>query len=122
MNTRLQVEHPVTEEVTGLDMVRLQIEVAKGNAIPFKQDEITQNGHAIEVRVYAEDAGNNFLPVSGKILDWIPANIDGLRYDTGIESGSEISTFYDPMIAKVIVWDESRPGFPKARCLAAGAP
>ena len=102
VNTRLQVEHPITEEVTGLDLVRLQIEVAQGNPIPFKQENISQNGHAIEVRLYAEDAGNNFLPVSGKILDWIPANIEGLRYDTGIESGSEISTYYDPMIAKVI--------------------
>jgi acetyl-CoA carboxylase biotin carboxylase subunit len=108
VNTRLQVEHPVTEEVTGLDLVRLQIEVAEGNPIPFKQEEIKQNGHAIEVRVYAEDAGNNFLPVSGKILDWIPANIAGLRYDTGIDSGSEISTFYDPMIAKIIAKGKNR--------------
>ena len=108
VNTRLQVEHPITEEVTGLDLVRLQIEVAQGKAIPFKQEEIKQNGHAIEVRVYAEDAGNNFLPVSGKIIDWIPANIDGLRYDTGIESGSEISTFYDPMIAKIIAKGKNR--------------
>ena len=108
VNTRLQVEHPITEEVTGLDLVRLQIEVAEGKAIPFKQDEIIQNGHAIEVRVYAEDAGNNFMPVSGKILDWVPANIDGLRYDTGIESGSEISTFYDPMIAKIIAKGKNR--------------
>jgi len=108
VNTRLQVEHPVTEEVIGLDLVRLQIEVAEGNPIPFKQDELKQNGHAIEVRVYAEDAGNNFLPVSGKILDWIPAKMDGLRYDTGIESGSEISTFYDPMIAKIIAKGKNR--------------
>lgn len=108
VNTRLQVEHPVTEEVTGLDLVRLQIEVAQGNAISFKQEEIKQNGHAIEVRVYAEDAANNFLPVSGKILDWIPANMEGLRYDTGIESGSEISTFYDPMIAKIIAKGKNR--------------
>lgn len=108
VNTRLQVEHPITEEVTGLDLVRLQIEVAQGKAIPFKQEEVKQNGHAIEVRVYAEDAGNNFLPVSGKIIDWIPANIDGLRYDTGIESGSEISTFYDPMIAKIIAKGKNR--------------
>ncbi|MEZ5055288.1 MAG: biotin/lipoyl-containing protein [Chitinophagales bacterium] len=108
VNTRLQVEHPVTEEVTGLDLVRLQIEVAEGNPIAFKQTDITQNGHAIEVRVYAEDPANNFLPVTGKILDWIPASISGLRYDTGIESGSEISTFYDPMIAKIIAKGKNR--------------
>jgi acetyl-CoA carboxylase biotin carboxylase subunit len=108
VNTRLQVEHPITEEVTGLDLVRLQIEVAEGNPIPFKQEEITQNGHAIEVRVYAEDAANNFMPVSGKIIDWITPKIDGLRYDTGIESGSEISTFYDPMIAKIIAKGKNR--------------
>ena len=102
VNTRLQVEHPVTEEVTGLDLVRLQIEVAEGKELPFKQNEITQNGHAIEVRVYAEDPANKFLPVSGKILNWKTPDIPGLRYDTGIESGSEISTYYDPMIAKII--------------------
>lgn len=108
VNTRLQVEHPVTEEVTNLDLVRLQIEVAQGQAIPFTQEEIQQNGHAIEVRLYAEDAANNFMPVTGKILDWIPANIAGLRYDTGIESGSEISSFYDPMIAKIIAKGKNR--------------
>jgi len=108
VNTRLQVEHPVTEEVTGFDLVRLQIEVAEGAPIPFTQDDIQQNGHAIEVRLYAEDPANNFLPVSGKIIDWIPANINGLRYDTGIESGSEISTFYDPMLAKIIAKGSNR--------------
>ncbi len=108
VNTRLQVEHPVTEEATGLDLVRLQVEIAQGKAIPFKQEEIQQNGHAIEVRVYAEDPANNFLPVSGKIIDWVPAEIAGLRYDTGIESGSEISTFYDPMIAKIIAKGNDR--------------
>ncbi len=108
VNTRLQVEHPVTEEVTGLDLVRLQIEVAQGQAIPFSQGEIQQNEHAIEVRLYAEDAANNFMPVTGKIIDWIPATVDGLRYDAGIESGSEISTFYDPMIAKIIAKGKNR--------------
>lgn len=108
VNTRLQVEHPVTEEVTGLDLVRLQIEVAAGHPIPFKQSDIQQNGYSIEVRFYAEDPANNFLPVSGKILDWEISTIPGIRYDTGIESGSEISTFYDPMIAKVIAKGETR--------------
>lgn len=102
VNTRLQVEHPITEEVTGLDLVRLQLEVAQGNPIPFQQEDVTQHGHSIEVRFYAEDPANNFMPVNGKILDWIPSRSEGLRYDTGIESGSEISTYYDPMIAKVI--------------------
>lgn len=108
VNTRLQVEHPVTEEVTGLDLVQLQIEVAQGNSIPFAQNDVKQTGHAIEVRLYAEDPANNFLPVSGKILDWIAPKADGLRYDTGIASGSEISTFYDPMIAKVIAKGQHR--------------
>ncbi|MDB5227032.1 MAG: Acetyl-CoA carboxylase biotin carboxylase subunit, partial [Bacteroidota bacterium] len=108
VNTRLQVEHPVTEEVTGLDLVRLQIEVAEGKEIGLKQEDIQQNGHAIEVRLYAEDPANNFLPVSGKILDWITPDIPVLRYDTGIESGSEISTFYDPMIAKIIAKGKNR--------------
>ncbi|MBL0289105.1 MAG: acetyl-CoA carboxylase biotin carboxylase subunit, partial [Bacteroidetes bacterium] len=108
VNTRLQVEHPITEEVTGLDLVRLQIEVAEGHPIPFNQEAISQCGHAIEVRVYAEDAANNFMPVSGKIIDWVTPKIDGLRYDTGIESGSEISTFYDPMIAKIIAKGKNR--------------
>jgi len=108
VNTRLQVEHPITEEVTGLDLVRLQIEVAAGNRIPFKQEDVKQNGHSIEVRFYAEDPANNFMPVNGKILDWIPSKSEGLRYDSGIESGSEISTYYDPMIAKVIGTGKNR--------------
>lgn len=108
VNTRLQVEHPITEEVIGKDLVRLQIEVAEGNPLPFKQEDIQQNGNAIEVRLYAEDPSNNFLPVSGKIIDWLPAQIEGVRYDTGIESGSEISTFYDPMIAKIIAKGNTR--------------
>jgi 3-methylcrotonyl-CoA carboxylase alpha subunit len=108
VNTRLQVEHPITEEVTGLDLVRLQIEVAEGKSLPLTQEEIKQNGHAIEVRIYAEDPANNFLPVSGKIIDWRAAELPGMRYDTGIESGSEISTFYDPMIAKVIAKGKDR--------------
>ncbi len=108
VNTRLQVEHPVTEEVTGLDLVRLQIEVAAEKEIPFLQDSITQNGHAIEVRIYAEDPANNFMPVSGKVLDWKESDVIGMRYDSGIENGSEISTFYDPMIAKVIAKGKNR--------------
>lgn len=108
VNTRLQVEHPVTEEVVGMDLVRLQIEIAQGSPIPFKQEEISQCGHAIEVRLYAEDPANNFMPANGKIITWHAPQIEGLRYDTGIESGSEISTFYDPMIAKVIAKGKNR--------------
>jgi acetyl-CoA carboxylase biotin carboxylase subunit len=108
VNTRLQVEHPVTEEVVGMDLVRLQIEIAEGSPIPFKQENLTQSGHAIEVRLYAEDPANNFMPANGKILTWHAPQIEGLRYDTGIESGSEISTFYDPMIAKVIAKGKDR--------------
>lgn len=108
VNTRLQVEHPVTEMVTGLDLVEWQIVVAEGSPLPKEQAAIQQKNHAIEVRLYAEDPANNFLPVSGKIIDWQPALLKGLRYDTGIESGSEISTFYDPMIAKIIAKGKDR--------------
>ncbi|MCB9032962.1 MAG: acetyl-CoA carboxylase biotin carboxylase subunit [Chitinophagales bacterium] len=108
VNTRLQVEHPVTEAITGLDLVEWQIVVAEGNALPKQQNDIHQKNHAIEVRLYAEDPANNFLPVSGKIIDWQPAKLKGLRYDTGIEKGSEISTFYDPMIAKIIAKGKDR--------------
>jgi len=108
VNTRLQVEHPVTEMVTGLDLVRWQIEVAMGHPLPLKQEQLEQKGHAIEVRLYAEDPGNNFLPVSGKIQAWEPACMQGLRYDTGIKSGSVIDVFYDPMIAKVIAHAPTR--------------
>jgi acetyl-CoA carboxylase biotin carboxylase subunit len=102
VNTRLQVEHPVTEMITGLDLVRLQIEVAEGKALPFRQEDLSQKGHAIEVRIYAEDPANNFMPVNGKILHWHEGRTPGVRYDSAIESGSVIDIYYDPMIAKVI--------------------
>ena len=108
VNTRLQVEHPVTEEVTGLDLVQLQIESAQGTALPYLQEEIKGSGYAIEVRLYAEDAANNFLPVTGKIERFEVPSVEGLRVETAIQSGSEISIFYDPMIAKLIVWDINR--------------
>ncbi|MEO1652311.1 MAG: biotin carboxylase N-terminal domain-containing protein [Bacteroidota bacterium] len=110
VNTRLQVEHPVTEAITGLDLVAWQIQVAEGQALPLAQEEIHHQGYAVECRLYAEDPQNNFLPATGKILHWETPNLDGLRIDTGIESQSEISIYYDPMIAKVIVWDQSRSG------------
>lgn len=108
VNTRLQVEHPVTEEITGLDLVQMQIESAQGLPLTIKQEDVKGEGYAIECRLYAEDASNNFLPVTGKIEKFEIPNVDGLRVETAIKSGSEISIFYDPMIAKIIVWDRSR--------------
>lgn len=108
VNTRLQVEHPVTEEITGLDLVQMQIESAQGLPLRIQQNEIKGNGYALEVRLYAEDAANGFLPVAGKILKFQVPNLTGLRVETGIQTGSEISIYYDPMIAKLIVWDDTR--------------
>ncbi|MGB5950636.1 MAG: acetyl-CoA carboxylase biotin carboxylase subunit [Parvibaculum sp.] len=108
MNTRLQVEHPVTELVTGLDLVALQLRVARGEVLPLTQDDVTLEGHAIEVRLYAEDPSNNFLPASGRVDVWRPASGDGVRIDHGLREGQEISPFYDPMIAKIIAWGSDR--------------
>jgi acetyl-CoA carboxylase biotin carboxylase subunit len=108
MNTRLQVEHPVTELVTGLDLVKLQIQIAEGKTIPLKQNEVNFKGHAIECRIYAEDAFNNFLPSTGKINIVNNPEGPGVRLDSGIYSDSEITMFYDPLIGKLIVWAGSR--------------
>ncbi|MFK8006462.1 MAG: biotin/lipoyl-containing protein [Saprospiraceae bacterium] len=108
VNTRLQVEHPVTEEVTGLDLVELQIEVAEGKPLPLTQEEVKGNGYAIEARLYAEDPTNDFLPVTGVVQLWDVPKVEGLRIETAIKSGSEISIHYDPMIAKIIIWDKNR--------------
>jgi len=108
VNTRLQVEHPVTEEVTGLDLVQMQIESAQGLPLSIVQSDICGKGYAIECRLYAEDASNDFLPVTGHILKFDIPEVEGLRVDTGIRAGSDISVFYDPMIAKLIVWDRNR--------------
>ena len=108
MNTRIQVEHPVTELVTGLDIVTLQIAVAEGRTLDMRQSDVRLNGHAIEVRLYAEDPGNDFLPVTGTILHWTPAQGEGVRIDSGIVSGQEISPHYDPMLAKIIAWGQTR--------------
>ena len=108
MNTRLQVEHPVTEMITGLDLVALQIDVAQGRTLGFVQSDVVLNGHAIEVRLYAEDPGKDFLPVTGPVDLWQPSTGEGIRIDTGIDTGLELSPFYDPMLAKVIAWGDNR--------------
>jgi len=110
VNTRLQVEHPVTEMVTGLDLVQLQIEVAQGKALSFAQADLEQRGHAIEVRLYAEDAAQQFMPATGTILCWDTGNAPtDTRYDTGVQTGSKIDIYYDPMIAKIITHADTRP-------------
>lgn len=108
MNTRLQVEHPVTELVTGLDLVELQLRVAAGDPLGFDQGDVHLSGHAIEVRLYAEDSRNDFLPSTGTIEQWLPPAGDGIRVDTGVESGSDVSSFYDPMLAKIIASGATR--------------
>ena len=108
MNTRLQVEHPVTEMITGLDLVRLQIETAEGKALALAQGDITQKGHAIEARLYAEDPNNDFLPATGTILQWDAPQSDVLRIDAGVANGTEIGIHYDPMLAKTIAYGNDR--------------
>ena len=108
MNTRLQVEHPVTEAITGLDLVALQIRVAEGRPLGFAQEDFRPSGHAIEARLYAEDAAQDFLPAAGDIALWRPPAGPGVRIDSGVESGQAVSPFYDPMIAKVIAHGETR--------------
>ncbi len=109
MNTRLQVEHPVTEMITGLDLVEWQLRVAAGEPLPLQQEQLTFRGHAIEVRIYAEDPSRDFLPSIGELVHLAsPAPSPHVRIDTGVEQGDSITPFYDPMIAKQIVWDETR--------------
>ena len=109
MNTRLQVEHPVTEMITGEDLVEWQLRVANGEDLPKQQDELSMRGHSFEARVYAEDPNNEFLPTAG-LLETLktPDETDHVRVDTGVLEGDEVSPFYDPMIAKLVVWDEDR--------------
>ncbi len=109
MNTRLQVEHPVTEMVTGLDLVEWQIRVANNQVLPLSQEQISLSGHSFEARIYAEDPRENFMPFSGELTHLsFPKESTGVRIDTGVQSGAEISSFYDPMIAKLIVHGPDR--------------
>ncbi len=109
MNTRLQVEHPVTEMITGLDLVEWQLRVAAGEPLPLRQDQLALDGHALEARIYAEDPDKGFLPSTGRLLHLSPpAESEHVRVDTGVEQGDAITPHYDPMIAKLIVWDRTR--------------
>ena len=108
MNTRLQVEHPVTELITGLDLVAWQIRVAEGERLPLEQDDVTLTGHAIEVRLYAENPEKGFLPDTGPVDLWLAPTGEGVRVDAGIATGLEVSPFYDSMQAKIIAWGASR--------------
>lgn len=108
MNTRLQVEHPVTEMITGIDLVELQIRVARGEALPIKQEDLRINGHALELRVYAEDPLNDFLPSVGKLSTYQPPVGDGVRVDDGFAEGMDVPIYYDPMLSKLIVHGKDR--------------
>src|SRR6266496_2184023 len=108
MNTRLQVEHPVTEMITGIDLVEEQIKIARGEKLSFTQDELSINGHAIELRVYAEDPLNNFLPSIGTLNKYLKPQGENIRVDDGYEEGMPIPIYYDPMIAKLVIWGKNR--------------
>lgn len=108
VNTRLQVEHPITEAVTHQDLVRAQIRVAMGKPLPFTQESLVQDGHAIECRIYAEDPENQFFPSTGTLHIYREPSGPGIRVDSGVQEGSEVSVHYDPMLAKVIVWAKTR--------------
>src|SRR5262249_7375863 len=108
MNTRIQVEHPITELVTGIDLVRTQIEIAQGKPLPFKQNQLAQRGWAIECRIYAEDPQAGFAPAPGRIESLRFPDGPGVRNDAGVYPGAEVPVFYDPMISKLAVWGANR--------------
>jgi acetyl/propionyl-CoA carboxylase alpha subunit len=108
MNTRIQVEHPVTEAVTGLDLVRLQIEIAAGRPLPFGPGEITPRGHALECRLYAEDPQNDDLPSPGRVLHLSAPEGPGVRFDSALTVGTEVTVHYDPLLAKIVTWGRER--------------
>jgi acetyl/propionyl-CoA carboxylase alpha subunit len=108
MNTRLQVEHPVTEQITGVDLVKAQIRVAQGEKLWFSQEDLKIQGHALEVRVYAENAAENFMPATGTLREYKRPQGLGIRVDDGLEEGMEVSIYYDPMIAKLITFGADR--------------
>jgi acetyl-CoA carboxylase biotin carboxylase subunit len=108
MNTRVQVEHAITEMITGVDIVKTQVRVAAGEALPFRQEELSINGHSIEARIYAEDPDHNFAPSPGEILVYRPAAGPGVRVDSGVYQGARVTVFYDPMVAKLVVWGRDR--------------
>jgi acetyl-CoA carboxylase biotin carboxylase subunit len=108
INARIQVEHPITEMTTGIDLVKLQIKIAEGAALPFSQKDLSSRGHSIECRIYAEDPENNFMPSTGKIIFMKEPQGPGVRYDSGIKEGNDIPVFYDPILAKLVVLGENR--------------
>ncbi len=108
MNTRLQVEHPITEEVLGLDLVEWQVRIASRESLTFQQDDVHARGHAVECRIYAEDPYHDYVPSVGTLVKWLPPTGPGLRLDSGVVQGQEITTYYDPMLAKLIAWGPDR--------------
>ena len=108
MNTRVQVEHAITEMITGVDIVKTMIRVAAGEKLPFEQEDLAINGHSIEARIYAEDPDNNFVPSPGEIVVYRPAAGPGIRVDSGVYQGARVTVFYDPMVAKLVVWGRDR--------------